>query len=570
MTSYAPLNRIRFGHEHKPPINVRKTDRMVGIDTLAATIKKKGLIQPLGVMRNEADALWYVAAGNRRLAALQKLEKEKAIPADYAVPIHELKDEDFGRLNESSLIENIERVPLHPVDEYEAYASLATSDSPLSEEEIAETFGVKLKHVQQRMALGNLHADIRDAWRKGSLRNDQAMAFTLSRDPAEQLRVYKSLKRSGGLWESSIKKALGVDFDLTTQLTFVGKDVYTKAGGKLTEDLFDGQPAISSPDILKKLAIEKRKAITDALIKEGWSWAGFDNDLPSGASWSWRQAPEADGKRTPAALKEGTGVIIEMRRDGSLQYKYGVLKPGTKLKNEKTKKSAASAKGGATGTGGAGISKSLNTRLSEQLTLAVQEALPSSPHVALAALLAGLAASPNGPIEITMNGYDPSGPKYGRKTEKFEAVFERLLAMKPEELLKAVGPAMSRAISMRQLYSDKAANSEKENAPLLTAMDPAALDKALKARFNAEDYFSSASAAFVMKAIEESLGPDEAARQKSLKKPALAKFAIKNVPPTGWLPAELRTVHYKPPRDLPAKPAKAKAAKPAKAKKKAA
>src|SRR5262249_49068088 len=77
--------------------------------------------------------------------------------------------------------------------------------------------------------------------------------------------------------------------------------------------------------------------------------------------------------------------------------------------------------------------------------------------------------------------------------------------------------------------------------------------------FDAEDYFNGAPKPFVLAAIAESASADEARKLKSGKRAAIAKFAIANVPKTGWLPAALRTANYDgPSKKAPAKKAPAK------------
>jgi ParB family chromosome partitioning protein len=51
----------------------------------------------------------------------------------------------------------------------------------------------------------------------------------------------------------------------------------------------------------------------------------------------------------------------------------------------------------------------------------------------------------------------------------------------------------------------------------------------------------------VLKAIAEGINQDEARKIAGKTKPEIWKFALANVSKTGWLPKELRTVHYKGP-----------------------
>ena len=78
------------------------------------------------------------------------------------------------------------------------------------------------------------------------------------------------------------------------------------------------------------------------------------------------------------------------------------------------------------------------------------------------------------------------------------------------------------------------------------AMPSRIVNEKIAARFDAEDYFGSAPKGFVIKAIAEAINPDEARKAAQGSKRELAVFATKNLKDSGWVPKELRTLHYKP------------------------
>jgi ParB family chromosome partitioning protein len=78
-------------------------------------------------------------------------------------------------------------------------------------------------------------------------------------------------------------------------------------------------------------------------------------------------------------------------------------------------------------------------------------------------------------------------------------------------------------------------------------LDTEVFNAALAKRYDDEDYFSSAPKGFVLKAIAEAINQDEARKIAGKTKPEIWKFALANVSKTGWLPKELRTVHYRGP-----------------------
>src|SRR5579864_2513947 len=95
--------------------NVRKTDPDKGVDELAASIAAHGLLQSL-VVRKDRRGKYAVIAGRRRLFALQSLAEAGTVEADMAVPCHVIDDD--ADATEISLVENVQREPMHPADQF--------------------------------------------------------------------------------------------------------------------------------------------------------------------------------------------------------------------------------------------------------------------------------------------------------------------------------------------------------------------------------------------------------------------------------------------------------------------
>jgi len=137
------------------PSNVRRTGWEAQIEELAASIAAHGLLQNLSVRAaldvDGADTgKFEVVAGGRRLAALKLLVKRKVLPKAAAIPCLLL---ETGLVEEISLAENITQCPMHPADQYEAFARLAREHG-MAAEDIAARFGVTPSVVKQRMKLG--------------------------------------------------------------------------------------------------------------------------------------------------------------------------------------------------------------------------------------------------------------------------------------------------------------------------------------------------------------------------------------------------------------------------------
>jgi ParB family transcriptional regulator, chromosome partitioning protein len=115
-----PLNKLTRSSR-----NVRKSGGD-SIDDLASSILVHGLIHNLTVVEQLGDngensGKYEVVAGGRRLAALQRLAKQKKVPKTFAVPCHVV---DPATATETSLAENIIRVAMHPADQFSAFHDL--------------------------------------------------------------------------------------------------------------------------------------------------------------------------------------------------------------------------------------------------------------------------------------------------------------------------------------------------------------------------------------------------------------------------------------------------------------
>jgi len=113
------------------PYQPRKVFNLEELESLAASIKEKGVLQPL-VVRKVAENHYELIAGERRLRAAQLAGLEK-------VPVL-VKDIAISDRLELALIENIQRENLSPLEEAEAYAQLV-EEFGLTQEMVAKRVG---------------------------------------------------------------------------------------------------------------------------------------------------------------------------------------------------------------------------------------------------------------------------------------------------------------------------------------------------------------------------------------------------------------------------------------------
>jgi len=128
----------------------RKTFSNEKLDELAASIRAKGIIQPL-VVRNKGDH-YELIAGERRWRAAQR-----AGLREVPVVIQDVSDDTAVEL---ALIENIQREDLNAVEEAEAYQALLERFT-LSQEELARRVGKERSTVANALRLLKLPAEIK-------------------------------------------------------------------------------------------------------------------------------------------------------------------------------------------------------------------------------------------------------------------------------------------------------------------------------------------------------------------------------------------------------------------------
>jgi ParB family transcriptional regulator, chromosome partitioning protein len=154
----------------------RKTFSNEKLEELAASIREKGIIQPL-VVRRKTDH-YELIAGERRWRAAQK-----AGLREVPVVIQDVSD---GAALEMALIENIQREDLNAVEEAEAYQALL-DNFDLSQEDLARRVGKERSTVANALRLLKLPAEIKRDIAEERLTMGHARAL-LALDSPEQMK----------------------------------------------------------------------------------------------------------------------------------------------------------------------------------------------------------------------------------------------------------------------------------------------------------------------------------------------------------------------------------------------
>jgi ParB family transcriptional regulator, chromosome partitioning protein len=154
-----PYREINLADIDVDPNQPRRDFESESLAELAASIKEQGLICPILVQVTDAGT-YRVIAGERRLRAF-KLLGRGTIPA-----IIDQEEED-GNALPKQLVENLQRVDLHPLERSEAIVRLRDK-SKLSVRDIAAKLGVSKSAVQRALEIAALPEDLKDALARGA------------------------------------------------------------------------------------------------------------------------------------------------------------------------------------------------------------------------------------------------------------------------------------------------------------------------------------------------------------------------------------------------------------------
>ncbi len=147
---------------------------------LAESIKRNGLLEPILVRKK--DNYYEIIAGERRFMAIQKL----GLP-DVEVKILNVND---AKLCEISLIENLERKDLNPIERANGYRKLIDLFG-YSQEEIARIFNVSPAVVSNALRLLSLPTEIKEYFSRENFTEGHARVLLSIKDTSKQLELAK-------------------------------------------------------------------------------------------------------------------------------------------------------------------------------------------------------------------------------------------------------------------------------------------------------------------------------------------------------------------------------------------
>ncbi|EEQ2370084.1 ParB/RepB/Spo0J family partition protein [Escherichia coli] len=412
----------------KSPLNVRTVPYSAeSVSELADSIKGVGLLQNLVVHALPGDR-YGVAAGGRRLAALNMLAERDIIQADWPVRVKVIPQE---LATAASMTENGHRRDMHPAEQIAGFRAMAQEGKTPAQ--IGDLLGYSPRHVQRMLKLADLAPVILDALAEDRITTEHCQALALENDTARQVQVFEVACQSGwgGKPEVQTIRRLVTESEVAvagnSKFRFVGADAFSP--DELRTDLFsdDGDGYVDRV-ALDAALLEKLQAVAEFLREaEGWRWCAGRME-PVGEcredARAYRNLPEPEAVLTEAEeehlnelmarydalenqCEESDLLAAEMKlidcmakvrawtpemRAGSgvvVSWRYGnvCIQRGVQLRSEDdVADDADRTEQGLESASVEEISLPLLTKLTSERTLAVQAALMQQPDKSLALL----------------------------------------------------------------------------------------------------------------------------------------------------------------------------------------
>ncbi len=168
------------------PYQPRKEFEQAALEVLAESIRRYGILQPIIVTKNDKQGPqgtipeYQIVAGERRLRAAKLIGLEQ-------VPVIIREQTEKEKL-EISLIENIHRADLNPIEKAETFTRFF-KEFGLLQKEIAKIAGTSREVVANTMRLLTLPENVQQAIKEGKIAEGHARAILMVKSPAKQQRL---------------------------------------------------------------------------------------------------------------------------------------------------------------------------------------------------------------------------------------------------------------------------------------------------------------------------------------------------------------------------------------------
>ena len=169
-----PIERL-IANPNQPRRNFEQSE----LENLAASVREKGILQPL-IVRSVDGGKYEIVAGERRWRAAQMAQV-------HQIPVL-VRDFDDAEMLEVAIIENIQRADLNAMEEAAGFRQLMDSFGH-TQEKLASALGKSRSHIANLLRLLTLPADVQGLLRDGKLSAGHARALITAENPSELARI---------------------------------------------------------------------------------------------------------------------------------------------------------------------------------------------------------------------------------------------------------------------------------------------------------------------------------------------------------------------------------------------
>ena len=289
--------------------NMRHAKRAPDITDILPSVRKRGILMPLLVRQNGSPTTFEIVAGRRRYFAARTVAEERG--TIDPLPCHVLGHGDDADALEASLIENMHRVNADPMTEFETFSKLIRDGKDIAE--IAATFGMTSREVEQRMALGNLLPKIREAYRREELDDDTIQHLTMATKSQQKdwLALFEDESEHPPMGYQ-LKQWLFGGRTISTEIALFPLESYP---GQIVADLFGDNSYFTDADLFWQKQNESIAAKRDEYLAAGWKEVVI---LETGTMFeTWAHAKT--GK------KKGGKVFIAVSPRGEVSFHEGYV-----------------------------------------------------------------------------------------------------------------------------------------------------------------------------------------------------------------------------------------------------
>ncbi len=363
------LRHIPLEQLHISPLNMRHAKKAPDVSDILPSIRARGILQPLLVRLNAEG--FEIVAGRRRYFSAKAVEKERG--SFEPVPCAIMQEGDDAAAIEASLIENTARLDADEIAQYETFVKLIGEGKTVAE--IAATFGLTPRGVEQRLALGNLLPKIHDLYRKEAMRSDTLQLLTMATKAQQKAWIRLHEEGDNAPHGYYLKQWLFGGASIPAKAALFPLEDYK---GEIRADLFGEDSYFADAEAfwpMQEEAVERRKK---TLLEAGWCdvivlerGAHFDQ-------WAFEKVQKKDGGK----------VYVTVADNGEVEFFQGWLprkQAKAAYKTAKAGKEKAAAR--------PAMTQAMENYLELHRHAAVRLALLETPSTALRLLVAHAVAS---------------------------------------------------------------------------------------------------------------------------------------------------------------------------------